>query len=326
MKSYITLDDIEKLCHAFVRGTAYSILSRLRLAPKATTRARWDRQYEQTSGWSSIGRILANNNLIATGDPHKEYDEYIANKYLVHHKHLVGLSVGCGRGSQEMRWAQLCHFDTLLGVDISPVSIDDASREARHKNLSCLHFECLDVTKMELPKDHFDVVFAHAALHHFRPIEAVVANIHGCLKSGGIFVIDDYVGPSRFQWTDAQLREINALLSEIPTNYRQLTPSHIVKIKVHRPGILRMLLVDPSEAADSEKIMPAVRQMFKPVEVALRGGTILNPLFHAIGRNFQNDDSIAAAIVDRCIAKERSLIEAGTLPSDFIQGVFRKDG
>ena len=36
------------------------------------------------------------------------------------------------------------------------------------------------------------------------------------LEPGGLLFVEDFVGPARFQWTDAQLEAINRLLSRLP--------------------------------------------------------------------------------------------------------------
>ena len=59
--------------------------------------------------------------------------------------------------------------------------------------------------KAEIRKDSYDLVLAEGALHHFTPLHAVYDKIFRALKEGGYLVINDFVGPTRFQWTDRQL-------------------------------------------------------------------------------------------------------------------------
>jgi hypothetical protein len=73
--------------------------------------------------------------------------------------------------------------------------------------------------------------------------------------------MDEYVGPSRFQWTSGQMRAANALLGALPEGHRTQRDGQI-KRRVVRPSRLSMRLDDPSEAVESSGLMPALRRHF----------------------------------------------------------------
>ena len=55
-----------------------------------------------------------------------------------------------------------------------------------------------------------------------------------CQKSGGYFIINEFVGPNQFQWTEVQLVHCQRLLEEIPESYRQMIREPGVKHSVER--------------------------------------------------------------------------------------------
>lgn len=78
-----------------------------------------------------------------------------------------------------------------------------------------------------------------------------------------------------------------------------------------------MLLMDPSEAVESSKIMPLLRKVFDIVEVKEYGGTILNLLFSDIAHHFISNDEDAKRILRLCLDIEDLLLELKEVPSDF---------
>ena len=82
-------------------------------------------------------------------------------------------------------------------------------------------------------KGYFDIVFFHASLHHFDKIHDFVAGkIKNSLKSDGLLVINEYVGPTRLQFPKHQIRKINEALSVIPKDYRARYKSNTLKNKL----------------------------------------------------------------------------------------------
>ena len=64
------------------------------------------------------------------------------------------------------------------------------------------------------------MVLALNSLHHFNHLGETMRLIARALGPGGLLIMDEYVGPSRFQWTSAQMRAANALLAALPEHRR----------------------------------------------------------------------------------------------------------
>ena len=145
------------------------------------------------------------------------------------------------------------------------------------------------------------------------------------LKPDGYFVLNEFVGPSRFQWTDRQLEVINGPLRMLPERLRKsCRGAGRIKAHVERPSIAEMKRSDPSESVRSAEILPLLPHFFEVVEVKGYGGTVLHMLLHDIAGNFQTDDAAANRILQSLCDLEDNLIALGDLPNDFVFVVVRK--
>ena len=136
------------------------------------------------------------------------------------------------------------------------------------------------------------------------------------LKKNGLFILEEYVGPARFQWSELQLQIVRDLLQVIPERYRRL-PSGEVKSEEGRPTIEQMERDDPFEAVRSTDIAPLFYKNFKVLHHCPLGGSIQNPLYHDIINNFDEKDLVANQILIAIDDIEQLLVGANILPSDF---------
>ncbi|MEJ2568199.1 MAG: hypothetical protein P8Z50_04915, partial [candidate division WOR-3 bacterium] len=144
------------------------------------------------------------------------------------------------------------------------------------------------------------------------------------MNPGGLLVINEYIGPNRFQWTNQQLKKANYYLNKIPGHYRYLWQSRRIKKKIYRPGLLRMILSDPSEAVDSEEILPQISRKFKKIEEKPYGGNLLHLIFKDISHNFTKNTSDINKMLDFLFRAEDEFLE-NTDKSDFLFGVYIKN-
>ena len=96
-----------------------------------------------------------------------------------------------------------------------------------------------------------------------------------------------------------------------------------LKKKVYKPGILRMLLVDPSEAIDSEAIVPSLKSKFKILEQTDLGWNILHILLKGISHNFLNEEPETKALIKNLLEEEDLFVKQES-HSDAIFGVYQK--
>jgi hypothetical protein len=87
---------------------------------------------------------------------------------------------------------------------------------------------------------------------------------HERLKTGGLLAIDDYVGPNQFQWSDATIQRATEILQSLPARFLvdPTNPTRTVRSTGGKPPLQSVIATDPTEAADSKNIIPALNQIF----------------------------------------------------------------
>lgn len=318
MSSISRGDFIDVYLKLKVKGVKY-LLSKFKFLPKNRIASKWD-NYESVSDFWVIPEITDKWNEIISGNPKVIYEDYVYEKYLKGKSNLKLLSVGCGEGFHDRNFAKYDCFKSVLGMDYSPESIRVAKEKAQEKNYN-VTYECGDFYERKFT-EKYDVILFSSSLHHFDKIDFFLENkIKPLLNDNGILVIFEYIGPNRLQWRTSQLKRSNELLKQLPLKYRLYYDGATVKSKVYKPGYFRMLMVDPSEAIDSEAILPALHKHFKILEEKKLGWNILHLLLKGIAHNFLNDESQTKEIITDLIEKEYEFVgKEGS--SDAIFGVY----
>ncbi len=305
--------------------TLLQILSRIFSLSKSKVESAWSHLDSPPTHWWDIPQIRERWNLLISGNPKTDYYEYFIQKYLFNKEKLTALSLGCGTGHRELRWAASGKFKQIDAIDLSPRRIDFArkkSMEAGYSNI--INYQLANFNEMNIGSK-YDLIFCEQSLHHFSPMNKVIDKINDFMKPDGLLLINEYVGPTRFQWNKDQIFFSNKLLGEIPAKYRYYYNSRLIKKRIAKPGLLRMFLSDPSEAIESEKILPELNKKFRIVELREYGGTILHPLFDGIAHNFINEEKEALTVIEKCFSFEDELLHLQKIKSDFIFAVFIKN-
>jgi ubiquinone/menaquinone biosynthesis C-methylase UbiE len=256
--------------------------------------------------------------------PATQWIAWIKEKY-AHTPFNKGLSLGCGDGSLERHAVQYKICQQIDAFDNSKNSIEVAQELCKKNNLeSFIHYHHKDINEIVLEKNKYDIVFIGSALHHFENLEYILNEIRNSLKSDGLLFINEFIGPTQFQWNENQLKIINDLLNLLPADLKIDRISKEIKTKVDKPSIESMNNLDPSEAIRSGEIVSVLSQNFEIIERIDYGGTILHLLLYGIVDNFDG-----ASEKDICILKmlgyiEDLLISENVLSSDFTIIVAKK--
>jgi hypothetical protein len=149
--------------------------------------------------------------------------------------------------------------------------------------------------------------------------------VHQALTPGGLFVLDEYVGPTQFQWTDAQMDIVRSLLALLPPRFRQLRWG-VTKTEEGRPTIEDVLAHSPFESIRSADIVPLFRTYFDVVVSRPLGGTIQHLLHNGIIHNFKPDDPEAQAYLKAIWQTEDALTDSGLLACDFMLLIGKRRG
>jgi ubiquinone/menaquinone biosynthesis C-methylase UbiE len=259
-----------------------------------------------------------------SGDKNVYYLQHFLENHLPRRPVQRALSLGCGGGNLERALIHLNAAQAMDAYDASPESIRLASQLAEKEGLSHrIKYAVCDINKLELAEDSYDFIVAKMSLHHFSDLDHIYGQIRRALKPNGVFMFNEFVGPTRFQWTDLQLFHANRILNTLPAKYRYSAYTGQVLTEICRPTIREMIEMDPTEAINSSSIMPLLEKHFDILEHKEYGGTLLHLLMNHIMANFDTDDESQAALAKIIFLYEQTLIENKVLESDFCYVVAR---
>jgi ubiquinone/menaquinone biosynthesis C-methylase UbiE len=306
----------------FARRGELTVVARRLIAPQSErVRETWSDPAPPPTNWWDLPYFEHRWNLLASGDPAVDHVTSIASRHLGHD--LSAISLGCGTGERELRWFATGRFARLVGVDLSAQRIEAARQAATSApNAVGLEFEVADVQTVGVPPQSLDVVIGESSLHHLARVRSALVRARTWLKPGGLVLVNEFVGPTRFQWTNRQLEAANALLDLLPQRLRR-QPDGRLKKSVVRPSHLAMRY-DPSEAIESSQIVPALDELFERIELRRMGGTLSHLVFSKIAQNFAADDAEARRFAALVFESEDALMDTGDIGSDYILGVWRR--
>lgn len=284
--------------------------------------SKWD-AYASVSDFWIIPEIKRSWNFKISGNPIQIYEDYVYEQYLQNKTNLNLLSIGCGEGGHERNFAKYPNISRITGVDVSPGSIATAKSLSVAQNLT-IEYRCDDFFKIDFANQKFDLILFNASLHHFDNIDLLLKNhINPLLNQEGLVIINEFCGPNRLQWRNSQLEEANKLLRALPTQFKKLADGKNHKKKVYRPGLIRMLLNDPSEAPDAINLVQSLRNNFEVLEEKPLGWTILHILLKDIAHNFLSEDEFTKNLLHKLIAAEDVYVNR-TQENDALFGVYQK--
>lgn len=248
-----------------------------------------------------------------SSDPDVSYLEHFVKRHLEAPVPRI-LSLGCGGGNLERALLDLGAAEHIDAYDDSPASIELAQGLADAAGVgNRLTYAVGDSNTMALPANTYDAVVIKMALHHFESLEHVYEQVAKALKPGGFLMFNEFVGPTRFQWTDEQLEHMNRLLRGLPKRLRRRAPV----VTIQRPLVADMIALDPSESVRSADILPLLEERFELVELRPYGGTVLHILLDHILPLLDPDSPEDCTVLRGLMAEERRLLDGGILPSDF---------
>ncbi|MGZ7079152.1 MAG: class I SAM-dependent methyltransferase [Thermoanaerobaculia bacterium] len=271
--------------------------------------------------WMASMAVLMHLNERATGDPARDWLSSWAHRYFAG-DHLRVLVLGCGEGWLERAIAAWPFVDAIDAVDVS----EEAIARARAAGGPKITYGVVDLNVDPLKAGAYDVIVAHSILHHVENLEHAFAQIDRAMKPDAMLVVNEYVGPNRFQFSDEVLAIINELLAALPANLRRGRVEQTTYERKERPSREFMIENDPSEAVRSEDLLPMIGEQFEVLESKKIGGTILMHLLYDIVQNFRFEDPRERALIEMMCATEGALVDAGSIGSDFAMLAARKKG
>ena len=232
------------------------------------------------------------------------------------------LDLGCGSGGTSLRLHASGSALRTEGYDLSEARIAEAERRRMASGIEG-SFRVADVNRLTLPAGTYDLIVSKESFHHFLELERIMEQVHEALTPDGLFILEEFTGPSQFQWTNLQMLLVQDRLARLPELLRVL-PWGAVKTEEGRPAPSLVEAESPFESIRSAEIVPLFHQYFDIVAVRKLGGTIQQLLYNGIVHNFTLDDRDAVRQVEDLCALENLLIDRDVIPSNFTLLVGRR--
>ena len=280
-------------------------------------------QARQRRHWSSHPVTAAEINRLVSGDPQLGWVAHLKRTRFPEPR-ARGLSLGCGSGAVVVDALQLGIVQQMEGIDISAGAVAIATERAAQAGLARrARLRTANVNELALDGP-LDLIVFEQSLHHVDALGPVLDRCHDALAPDGLLVINEYVGPDRFQWSDEAQRLMDAMLRLLPEPLRRDPDSGALKQQMRRVDPQAVIDLDPSEAIHSGDILDACRSRFDEVELRRFGGTLLQFLLADIAANFDPDDERDVALLRLMTLLETELIRCGAIASDFVYAVYRR--
>ena len=204
------------------------------------------------------------------------------------------LTIGCGTGALERDLVRRNLVERIDAFDGSVTSLAMAARLAADEGLlSRIRYFAADFNAPALPKRVYDLVLFQESAHHVSQLEKLFDAVLCALKPDGLLYMDEYVGPSRFEWNETMMEPYRRI-------YETIDPALRAWPKIDVP----VMVADPSEAVRSSDIEPQLRVGFDVVQRRPYGGNLLSILYPAL-RSLPED------LRNRLIEEEQRWLAAG---------------
>jgi SAM-dependent methyltransferase len=272
--------------------------------------------------WTSHPILAPEINRLVSDDEHTGWIGHLKRRYFAQPARR-GLSLGCGGGAAVCDCVALDIVQHMDGLDISPAAVDLARQRAAQAGLSeRVRFDVANLNEARLTGP-YDLIMFEQSLHHIEAMDRVLDACAAALAPEGLFVINEYVGPDRFQWSDDIQQRMDALLATLPARYRAELHDRSIRERVARLSEAAVMAVDPSEAIHSSQIISACAERFELVEKREFGGTLLQFMLAEIAANFDPDSEEDRTRMLGLMRTEQDLIRRGEIASTFVFAIYR---
>jgi len=219
------------------------------------------------------------------------------------------LSVGCGAAVKERAICAALPDREIVGIDIAAEALARTRIEAERDGLHNLELRRGDFNDLDLKPDSFDIILGLGAIHHIEQLEAFWRQCRLALRPGGAILAQEYVGPNRFQWTDAQVEHGNRALRTLVPSAHQVHHRSIASVPLET-----IIEIDPSEAVRAADIIPTCRAAGLEIETYQGCGCgLLQPVLINQAHTFDPRNWDHNHVLFSLFAEEDRLIRAGEL-------------
>jgi len=237
---------------------------------------------ERVSYPASHPLVVAYLNTLFSGNAENDWLDHVIAKFQPKGR---AASLGSGIGFYERRLLSECAIDEIDLYELCPANLDRARTRLEGRSVG---YYDVDLNFAELPAGTYDLIISRFFLHHIVNLEHLLHQVNQALTETGIFVLFDYIGDSRYRWSEPKKKFINGLLDE-------LRPLGIVGIPLGaHPGnnliapddpahFQELITNSPFETIRSEDIASALDQQFSTTRLTeVQYGAVLHAAFRTL--------------------------------------------
>lgn len=233
------------------------------------------------------------------------------------------LSLGSGPCGAEIGMAQ--RFTGNYRVDCTDINSDlltKGKEKAQSLGLS-FRFICQDINLLSLPEHSYDVVFAHAALHHFVALEDIFRQVKRALKPDGEFILYEVIPRNgMLMWPETN-EVVQRLWKSLPDRLKYEHPGSPPEFRPERPN--RDCSVEGFECIRSQDIYPLIKKMFR-TRIEVQGFAFARRfLDNDFGPNYSLASHEDRALIELLIELDDVYLESGKLKPETIFMVLDSD-
>lgn len=287
-----------------------------RAAVRRETKA-WGGEYalnERRSIEYTYPSIAAYRNETITGSSEKTWMDLLCERYGRFDK---ALSLGVGTGWIEDALIKRKLITSLELSDLSSTAVQYVSDRLKTLDEKVeVQAHVQDANFISLEPERYDLIICHSILHHILNLEHLIHQLNGALRKTGILVVDEFIGPSRFQWAKSVRDTVNRTMRPLArgVGFRPMaSPERAV-----------MAMTSPFESIRSSELASLLESQFlDQVILEHRFMGFLYPAIWTLDFNdWQNVD--LAETVKKCIDLDRIFSQSEELPPCFQFGLYRK--
>ena len=231
------------------------------------------------------------------------------------------LSLGCGYGGVELGIArQLNKPFQITAVDLNGELFTRARQEAKANGFD-IRFMALDLNYVKIHENSFDLIFAHASLHHLLNLEHVFLQIHRGLRENKRLIVQDIIGKTQVLfWKDNVDRAIE-IVRQMPARYKAgISDKRAIISPYVEPATQKGM-----EGIRQEEIPALLESFFTPVKVFPYGAFMRLICTHPeLGKRLDPDKPPDRKYLEKIFKIDLQLIAQDKLRPTEMLGVYEK--
>jgi 2-polyprenyl-3-methyl-5-hydroxy-6-metoxy-1,4-benzoquinol methylase len=261
--------------------------------------------------WNELKIVAEYKNKLSTDNKNTHWIDDLSNRFANSVPFENVLIVGCGNGWLERRLYDQGVGKNFDAFDISEKYIREAKEKKENRNI---HYFIDDINNLQnLSMQKYDAIFNFAILHHADKIDSAMEKLSYSLKPTGLIFNEEYVGPSKNQYSDDHLERMLEVNSDLPERFRS-------KSTLRPP--LANFRIEPSEAIHSDLVISTFKKYFDTVyERNMNGGIAYQILWNNIEEFKNSNDPEAEKWLNYLIEEDLKFSKQKQAPILFWYGV-----